>query len=98
MGTLFALDVCYPFLYLKISQYFCCPAIESMTGIVRYALDTKDKKVGNVLLARASELWRSIWEHRHQFKSLRTYLDREDNFAEPLVELIADYANLYQLQ
>lgn len=69
-----------------------------MTGIVRYALDTEDMKVGKALLVRAPELWRSIWERRRQLKSLRTYLDREDNYPEPLVELIADYANLYHLQ
>ena len=69
-----------------------------MTGIVRYAVDAGDMKTGKALLARAPELFHSIWDHRHQFKSLRTYLDREDNFAEPLVELIADYANLYHIQ
>ncbi|KZV61525.1 hypothetical protein PENSPDRAFT_658831, partial [Peniophora sp. CONT] len=92
-------DVCLDIIvrddFWKSHWYFCNAIVEGTSGIIRYAQQYRDPVAANAIFARTSALWRSIWERREQWKSLRTFLDRGDNFPEPIVELLSEFSELH---
>ncbi|VDB92121.1 unnamed protein product [Peniophora sp. CBMAI 1063] len=74
---------------------FCNATIVGTSAVVRLAHQSKDPAAMSALLSRMSSLWRSIWERRAQWKSLRSHLDMQDNLPEPILELFCEYISLH---